>query len=157
MNATTKRLALALALSLSANLFVAGFFVARAFYRGSLHHHPGFHGPFLGPQAMMHDQRGPLADAIRGAMKRHGDAFRVQRAQLRDARRAVHAAMTAEPYDAQALGRALSQLRDKTAESQRLMHDVVLELAGTLGPEQRRALLRDAPALARDWGEPDGM
>jgi Spy/CpxP family protein refolding chaperone len=90
-------------------------------------------------------------------MRRHGDAFRAQRAQLREAQRAVHAALTAQPYDAQALAGALEGLRTSTTQSQKLMHDVLLELAGTLAPEQRHQLLRNAQALARDWNEPDGF
>jgi Spy/CpxP family protein refolding chaperone len=156
MNTATKRLAIALAISVAANLFVAGFAIARAVYHFP-HHREGFHGPFLGPHGMMRDERGPLADAIRGAMQRHGDAFRAQRAHLRDAQRAVHAALTAEPYDAQALARALADLRTATAQSQQLMHDALLELAGTLAPEQRHELLRNAQALARGWSEPGGL
>lgn len=153
MNGATKRLAIALAISVAANLFVAGFVIARAVYH--VPHHEGMHGPFLGPHGMMRDQRGPLADAIRGAMHRHGDAFRSQRGQLRQAQRTVHAALTAQPYDAKALASALEGLRATTTQSQKLMHDVLLELAGTLAPEQRHELLRNARALAaREWDEP---
>jgi Spy/CpxP family protein refolding chaperone len=147
----TRRLAIALAISVAANLFVAGFVIARAVYHVP-YHHEGMHGPFLGPHGMMRDQRGPLADAVRGTMHGHGDAFRAHRTRLRDAQRAVRDALTAQPYDAQALAQALEGLRTTTAESQRLMHDVLLELAGKLDPEQRHELLRNA--LARGWGPP---
>lgn len=157
MSSATKRLAIALAISVAANLFVAGFVIARAVYHMP-HHHAGMHGPFLGPHGMLRDQRGPLADAIRGAMRRHAEQFRSQRAQLREAQRTVHAALTAQPYDAKALASALEGLRASTAQSQKLMHDVLLELAGTLAPEQRHELLRNAQTLAaRDWDEPDGL
>jgi hypothetical protein len=59
MSSATKRLAIALAISVAANLFVAGFVIARAVYHVP-HHREGMHGPFLGPHGMLRDQRGPL-------------------------------------------------------------------------------------------------
>jgi uncharacterized membrane protein len=101
-----------------------------------------------------HGEPGPLADSIRGALHRHGDELRAQRKRLRDAQHAVHAALGADPYDPQTLQQALSALRDATVESQRSMHGVLIEVAGTLPVEQRRALLRDVKAL-RDWQQPE--
>ena len=135
-----------LLVSLCLNLFLGGFLVARAVYHVPFHHHAReFHGPFIGPRAMMRNASGPAGDAMRAALRRHAGELRAQRQRLGEARRAVRAALVAEPFDAQALARAFSDLRGTTTESQRLMHQVLLEVAGTLPAAERRELLPDGP------------
>ena len=154
MNVWAKRLAVALALSVGLNLFLGSFIAAHVLRRGPWHGHGEAYGPFFGPRGMMHDTRGAGADAMRGVMSQHGEAFRAARERLRQAQQGVRAALAAEPYDPQALERALGDLRASTADSQKLMHAALVDLARSLPPEQRRRLARDGHGLGR--GGPPG-
>lgn len=147
MSSINKRLALALSVSLMANLFFAGFAVARVMYGHPGHGgrersgHADFRGPFLGPAGLFREGPGrPPAALVRRVMERDGKALRAQRTRLRAAKSTVHAALTTEPFDGSALEHSLGDLRASTAESQRLMHVALVELAQSLTPEQRRGL-----------------
>jgi Spy/CpxP family protein refolding chaperone len=141
MNSTGKRVWIALAISLTLNLFGLGFLSAR-FWHGRPTDHGGPHGPFFGPGGLLLDAElaGPLDAQVRGVMERHREALRAQREQLRDARAAVHVALTSEPFDAEALKSALGRLRQMTDQSQALMHAALIEIAPSLTHEQRERL-----------------
>ena len=55
----------------------------------------------------------------------------------------MRTALSAEPFDAQALERALGELRASTADSQALMHTALLEVARSLPVDQRRRLAHE--------------
>jgi Spy/CpxP family protein refolding chaperone len=153
MTATVKRLAIALALSLAVNLFLAGFFTMRALH-GRRHHPRGHHGHFMGPRGMAGGDPA-IKQAMRRVMQRRDGDFRAHKQRLHDARAGVSAAFGAEPFDGAALGRALAGLRAQTAESQRLMHEALIEVAPQLTAEQRSRLARRA--LDREpGGRPGG-
>jgi Spy/CpxP family protein refolding chaperone len=153
MTPTVKRLAIALALSLAVNLFLAGFFTMRALH-GRRHHPRGHHGHFMGPRGLSGGDPA-IKQAMRRAMQRRDGEFRAHKQRLHDARATVSAAFGAEPFDAAALQRALEGLRADTAESQRLMHDALMEVAPGLTAEQRARLARRA--LEREpGGRPGG-
>lgn len=148
MTGTAKRLAIALACSLAVNLFLAGFFATRAMH-GGRHHGRGHHGHFMGPHGLAGGDPA-VRQAVRGAMQRRDGELRAHGEQLHRARAAVGAAFRAEPFDAQALQRALSDLRVQSSRSQELMHESLIEIAPRLTSEQRarlaeRALEREGP------------
>ena len=150
MTPVTRRLAIALAVSVAVNLFLVGFIAMRA-YRGGRHHERGHrHGHELGPRAFGRDGDPQADQAMRRVMQRREAALRAQGRKLRATRGAVSAAFRAEPFDPQALARELAELRAQTAESQRLMHEALVEVAPTLTPEQRARLARRA--LEREHG-----
>jgi Spy/CpxP family protein refolding chaperone len=153
MNATGKRLAIALAISVMLNLFLLGFMSARLLHGPFAHGE--LHGPFFGPRGLLSRGAPPGAagERVRGMMERRREAMRSQRAALRDAQHAVRDALSKEPFDATALERALEQLKRATADSQSLMHSALLEIAPSLTAEQRQQLARDG----RAWGGWGGM
>jgi Spy/CpxP family protein refolding chaperone len=141
MSTASKRLWIALAISLTLNLFAGGFISARLLHgRGG--DHGGPHGPFFGPRGLLLDAEfGASMDAqVRAVMERHRESLRGQREQLRQARQAVGAALTSEPFDAAVLEQALARLRQRTDESQALMHAALIEIAPALTHEQRERL-----------------
>lgn len=140
MTPTVKRLAIALALSVALNLFVAGFVAMRVLH-GGRHHPRGPHGHFIGPRGLSGGDPA-IKQAVRGAMQRRGGELRAHGERLHAARTAVSAAFGAEPFDAPALRQALSDLRVQTELSQRLMHESLIEVAPALTPEQRARLAR---------------
>jgi uncharacterized membrane protein len=147
---TTRRLTIALAVSVALNLFVAGFLVAGAVRRGF--HERGtrpHHGPFFGPRGMRGADSG-AERAMRRAMDHKRPAFEARGRTLREARSKVSAAFSAEPFDAKALQTAFAELRTQTAESQRILHESLVEVAPTLSAEQRRKLGKHA--LERERG-----
>jgi uncharacterized membrane protein len=136
-----KALVIALALSLGLNVFLGSFIAARALHRREDMVHGGGPGPFWGLRGLLRDRKGPIADRARALMAQNRDTFHVERGRLHEAQRAVAAALTAEPFDADALARAFAELRETTAHSQQLMHRTLVDLARDLPVEQRRELL----------------
>jgi Spy/CpxP family protein refolding chaperone len=141
MSTPGKRVWIALAISLTLNLFGLGFMSARLLH-GHAGDHRGPRGPFFGPRGLLLDaELGESMDAqVRGVMERHRETLRAQRKQLREARQAVGAALASEPFDADALKQALARLRQMTNESQALMHAALIEIAPALTHEQRERL-----------------
>jgi Spy/CpxP family protein refolding chaperone len=140
MTFTSKRLAIALAVSVALNLFLTGFIAVRALH-GARHHERGHrHGQSFGQR----DREPGARQALRRVLRQREPAFRAQAERLRATRRAVSAAFTAEPFEAAALERTLAELRAQTEQSQRLMHEALIETAPSLTPEQRGRLARRA-------------
>lgn len=147
MSTLTKRLSIALAVSIALNLFGAGFLVSRALQR---RHGPGTPpathdfvdvSPFMGPHGLLGSGVGPhAAPRVREVMRAHGEELRKGRGELRERRRAVEDALRAEPFDGAGLRTALSGLRTSTNAAQERMHAALVDLAKTLSPEERRAL-----------------
>jgi len=145
MNGTTKRLGIALAVSLAVNLLAAGFLVSRALH---LHRFPPpapqgapfDEGPFLGPRGLLGQAGSRNAPRVREVMRAHAGELRQGRAELHAKREAVEAALRAEPFDAAALERALGELRASTNAAQERMHAAMVDLAKKLPAEERRAL-----------------
>jgi uncharacterized membrane protein len=129
-----KRLSWLLALSLGLNLFLIAYGGARWLRRpdaraahGELHAHSGMGehrgrlGPLLGPPTPV---------------------LREQHQALGEARRAVGAALQAEPFDAEALRTALAVLRTKTSQGQELLHQKLVERASQMSVSERTELAR---------------
>jgi uncharacterized membrane protein len=147
-----RKLSIALAVSVALNLFALGFLAAR-----------GFHGhgrldapPHAGED--MHMRRGgrrahgfdpyaaQLSEARRTAMRGHRQA-------IADARRAVSAALAAEPFDRAALQAALQALRAQQAAAGQAAHDALVELAAKLDAPSRRALAERGPGFGHSRRE----
>ena len=141
MNRINRNLVIALAISAALNIFFAGFTAARLAF-------PGPRGP--GRAAPASDKRHrPFSGEIVGAagpMKRffreHAEQLAPQRKALRRARKSVALSLQAEEFQPDSLRSALSELRQVTAESQRVLHEAVVEMATKSTLEQRRALSR---------------
>ena len=140
MTKTTKRLVIALAASVAVNLFLGGFLTSRAFI-----HRRGEHlaepGPFLGPRGLL-GPRG-MANAtpeVKKVLEQHREGLREHRRRMHEARRGVAEALTTEPFERARLEQALAGARSATDASQAAMHAALLEVAATVGPEERREL-----------------
>jgi uncharacterized membrane protein len=142
---TTRRLAIALSISVAFNMFGAGFLVSRAWHRRQAHH-PAAHelvdvSPFMGPRGLLGEGAPPhVAPRVREVMRAHGEKLRAGRAEMREQRRAVEQALRAEPFDAAALSTALAGLRTSTNAAQERMHAALVDVAKALPPEERRGL-----------------
>jgi uncharacterized membrane protein len=118
---------LALAASVALNIFFVGFFVAR-FARSP---HDGRASTFE-----TWNERGALREKWREHMSKLGP----HREAVETARRAVRAALAAEPFDAAALAAALAALRTETNDTQAALDEALVRFAGGLSPEERRRL-----------------
>lgn len=112
----TKRLFVLLAISVALNLVLIGFLVGRRVHPG------GRSGP---PPPGLEQRRGELG-AGRRAIHHAGSE--------------VVSALTAEPFDAPRLERALAELRQVTVGGQEAAHRALVELATRSSPEERRRL-----------------
>jgi uncharacterized membrane protein len=128
VNALTKKLVWALALSAGLNLFLLGFGVARVVKRPMGDRPPVPQMEHMGPGKVMR------------AFGMHGPAMRAQREEVMEAREAVAQALVREPFDRAALASALENLRNVTAAGQVKLHTVLLETAEKLPHEERERL-----------------
>lgn len=155
MSSLTKRLSIALAVSVALNLFGAGFLVSRALHREHGPRMPHMPppaqelvdvSPFMGPRGLLGSGAEPrLLPHVREVMRAHGDGLRQDRGALHERRRAVEDALRAEPFDDAALSQALGSLRQSTLAAQERMHTALVELAKKLPAEDRQRLARHGP------------
>jgi uncharacterized membrane protein len=128
-------LLLALLVSVSVNLLVAGVLIGRSSV--GVRETP--------PAAWVARELEPEARRlVRDRLRQETGNVRPLRRDLADAHRAVREAMSAEDYDAQTLKDALARLRAVDGRYRQLLHDNVAEIAAQLPREQRVALLRAA-------------
>ena len=100
---------------------------------------PGFDlRGFVG--ALPAEQRSALRERMESEM---GDMRSLMR-DARDARIAAAQALTAEPFDADAVREALARRRETRAAIEAHVEDVIVEIAGELDPETRERALREA-------------
>lgn len=74
--------------------------------------------------------------------------------EMRRAQRALGKALTAEPFDREAVAAALAQFREQLAANQALSHAAFADMAAQLTPEERRRFVRQR--FARRDGRRDG-
>lgn len=162
MIGSTRKLGWLLAASVGINLFLVGVLAARWIHPGTGGAPPG--PPRLGPPERAGHQLFHAGEAFGGDRERvqeilgeHRKELRAQWRKTRAARRNVHSALEAEPFDADALEARLAELRQQTELSQRILHRALVSLAREAKPEERRRLARWAegpPRLHR--GTPAG-
>lgn len=139
MNELSRRLAIGLAISLALNLFLAGFVAARLLR------------PPPPPPPQVHD--GPPSGGARPAlglrrmMRERGVDMRADRQALRKARREVVQSLRAEPFDVERFKTGLAELRELSGQSQRKLHDVLVEAAQDMTHQQRVRLSRNRQLL----------
>ena len=122
----------ALALSLLLNFGLAGFLIARSMpERGPPS--PAERLAALGPRALP----GPLRDEVEKRLPPDTPELRSALDAVRDARRAVFAAMRANPYDRAAVEAALTTLRDRLETATALGEKTVLDVLDDAPPELR--------------------
>lgn len=168
MSTNSKKWAIALAISVGLNLFLAGLFVAGRYRHGFSGGppHPVPSAESAGPHAARpgfpeknFDARRTnanegqlflreLIQALGGPQDprvkkiwgtRQQDLFKY-RESSQASREAVQSALTREPFDAEALRLALHDLQKTTDEAQARSAEAIVSLAGELTPEERRAL-----------------
>jgi len=175
MKKTVIGLSAALALSLSANAFLGAELAARhmgppPFMDRLMDHGPGappdgppegerpaglageagHEGPMRGGiraflRGLPEDVRAPIAQS----MKDHRDEMMAQMQQVMQARKDVQAALQAEPYDAEKLRAALANQRALQSGMQAKVHEQMVDVVGTLSPEQRASLSENFRKLFR--------
>lgn len=92
------------------------------------------------------------ADVVEAVMKRHRPDIRATFPPLREARRAAHAAIAADPFDAAALERAFAELRARDADSKTAIQAMLVELMAQLTPAERAKVVDSMPKRERRRG-----
>ena len=160
MTPLSKRLIIALVISVAVNLLFAGLVGGAALHRSRMgaergHMLPPPHG--MGPreggpradERRLKAERGPRRGPMFGGLL--ADEMRPRREEAMKARAAVHDALVHEPFDPAALDRSLTALRTETATTQDVLHKKLVELSSK--DAETRAKL--AQGFER-WGGPGG-
>lgn len=134
MNRSPKTLGWILTASLTLNLFLAGFVVARL--TGPTH------SPLPSAQRAkrMNGHQDEQMLPLRRLMRKRRGELMPARAEVRAARNEVRAALLQEPFSEPALTRALGLLRRATGHAQESLHTVLIEAASDLPLDERRTL-----------------
>jgi uncharacterized membrane protein len=136
MTPLTKRLAVGLAISVAVNLLLAGIFVGFAVQHRTHAAARPAESAFGPPRA----GQARFGRSMRRALGEHRPELRERRQKAAAARDAVRSALEQEPFDQQALVRALEGLRKETAESQELAHRTLLATAASATAAERKQL-----------------
>ncbi len=137
MTLSKKVLARLLIVSLAVNLFLIAFGVTRLIRMAERRPppHAAFRlGRVLGKGA---------SPEVRRVMREHMEGARPHRRALREARGEVRDALEAEPFDPQRLESALADLRERSQNVQKAMHEGLSAVAKDLDPQQRRRLANE--------------
>jgi uncharacterized membrane protein len=162
MTPLSKRLIIALVVSVAVNLLIGGIFAGAAINRSRLraeraHAMLGARGP--GPrEGRPHDDgprgepgeergrregRGPRRGGpFSGLLAGHREEMHARREATVKVRAGVVEALRHEPFDPAALERSLGALRSETATTQELLHKTILDTARSGDAEARAKLAR---------------
>ena len=128
-------LLVALLVSVAINLLIAGVVLGRL---GAPHREPP-------PAAWAARELGPeTRGLVRERMREQLPQVRPLRREMGEAQRAVRAAVTAEDFDPEALRAALARLREAGNRYEQFIHENLADLAASLSPQERGALVRAA-------------
>jgi uncharacterized membrane protein len=149
MNKVTRRLVIALAVSASINLFLIGFVTARFALQSDRMKPFGDEASRPGPVSLFGATE-VLGNSkpMKRLLLKHMKDFEPKRKELREARDRISQALAAEPFDPKLLSKELGNLRQATRDSQRAIHNALVDLAISLTPEERR-MLSKSPRLWR--------
>jgi uncharacterized membrane protein len=176
MTPLSKRLIIALVISVAVNLLIGGVFVGSALHRRQMRAERGqftlpprgpggpgarFGGPreepaWGAPQgreergAREHRRGGPFGGTLAG----HKEEMQARRKAVMGARAAVHDALVKDPFDPAALDQSLIALRKETATTQELLHQAIVDAAKTGDAETRTKLARGFDRLDNAAGGP---
>ncbi|MEM9572127.1 MAG: periplasmic heavy metal sensor [Pseudomonadota bacterium] len=138
------RLPIWLIVSLMANALLVGVMIGGGL--GQKRAGPANVGPG-GEQALIRSLDHAVPDeqrrAVRQAFRRAFAQSRNERVRLRDARRQLGQLLGADPYDADAVAAAFTDMREADSAMKASMHEVLAEQFGALSAEQRRAIIED--------------
>ena len=141
-----------LIVSLTINLILGGFLVGRLSAR-----HPllgGHPDPTAGLFGMVREFDPARRKQLQPLLRDHFSTLRPQIRVIRDQHRAIVAALTAEPFDAQALTVELSRSREQLMETQVASHEALVDLASQLDPTERAQLAEGMHRRGRRHGSP---
>ena len=127
--------------SLAVNFFIAGVLISSWAFGGLGNPIDRFNGERFRNQTQSDRM-------VRQITERHRADIRPSIQAVKEASRAVSAALAADPFDEQALVDALDALLTSTFESQAAMHDVMVESVRAMTPAQRRELAAESKRRA---------
>lgn len=130
----SKGLKIALIVSLSLNLLVAGVFIGRSMDRVG-------HGN-IPMRWAMEEVDGETREKLATSMRKQFRDTKALRHALRSAQRTVEEQVSADPFDAEATASAFGTLRQAAAELQQAMHSHLIRNLAELTPEERVAVFR---------------
>ncbi len=140
---TSRRFQIVLFVSLALNLFLAGFLAARWLA-------PAWHEERRGPEAIVERLTSRLsgadAEVMRAAFQANQPKLASLFGELQQARREVRQRLAAQPFDPDALAKAVADLRIKQTAFFTGLQDTILPAVGKLSPEGRGRLL---PGMGR--------
>lgn len=137
---SSRGLAIGLIASLALNLFLGGALVARqVFHRG--HFRITAEGPYprWAKKAKLSTEQTAKVQAI---WKENYPEVRTRMRAMRLARRQMRARLFADPLDPKALDRAAADVRARSMETQRYVHDMMGKVAATMTADERRRFFR---------------
>jgi len=140
---TGRRVQILLFVSLALNLFLAGFLAAR-WLAPEWHERP--HGPQAIVERLTSHLSGADAEVMRAAFQANQDKLAAAFGELQQARREVRQILAAQPFDPDALAKAIADVRTKQGAFFAVIQDTILPAVGKLSPEGRKRLL---PGMGR--------
>jgi Spy/CpxP family protein refolding chaperone len=127
--------------SLCLNMLLAGFLIG-----GRWHDGPGRHGPF-GGGGFMGNIPEDARPVVKDVFESHKSEFDTRRQAVQQARQKVADLLKADSIDQAQLNQALSELLQQSQAMQQFGHQVMIEVAQKLTPQQRREM---ADSWAKD-------
>lgn len=147
MNVTKKAVIIVgavLFLSLSANLFLGGLFVGRAFRA----HPPAFAGDFSVAR-MMRDLPEEVRPILRNAMREYRTVISQRRRALIETGQGLPRVLLRDPFDEAAVRKAFDLHRTRRMELQQAMQEAWIKAAAKMPIEIRRTMTSLRPMHAR--------
>ena len=151
----TRRLAIALAISVGINLFIGGMVTTAWLTKRHVEKRQPQIGAMMRPLdlrkgiAALGDAERPTIARIR---QRFGPALMRQGREMREAQRDVAHLLKTGDLDPAELEAALARLRRGSDSAQQAMHEMMVGIATELTPEQRRQFFEAAIRKPRDGG-----
>ena len=140
---TGRRVQILLFVSLALNLFLAGFLAARWLA-------PEWHEQPRGPQAIVEKLTSHLsgadAEVMRAAFQANQGKLAAAFGEVQQARHEVRQRLAAQPFDPDALAKAVAEVRVKQGAYFTALQEIILPAVGKLSPEGRKHLL---PGMGR--------
>ena len=141
-------LAVGFALSVLANLFLAGVIVGALTIPAFMRNAPAQAG--LVPRAEIRQLPFGERIAFTAIVRRHAGEIRTLHERVRDARTAAEQAIGAPHYDRALLERRFAAVREAQLAQQVAAHAAVIEALGTLSDKSRAAIARGAERNAEN-------
>jgi uncharacterized membrane protein len=143
VSAIPKRFWVVLGVSVALNMFCVGLFVGRVVPLRQGRFAPAHQEQLddVGPRAFM--RHSGLRDAgpeVKQLLRARHERVKGSMHALSQSHERVRAALEAEPYDRERAAQAFRDTRELTTQMQTDMHDTLIDVAGKLGPAQRKRM-----------------